>query len=89
MEQFAIEDDYNKDEVMTVFGAMYDRWKEKETKNVENGAGRLGLDGLLTTNVEQLFNQLLVVLHYKGREKKRTKRFGNDIQSEKGNLYKR
>lgn len=44
MEQFAIEDDYNKDEVMSVFGAMYDRRKEKETKNVKNGIGRRGLD---------------------------------------------
>ena len=73
MEQFAIEDDYNKDEVMTVFGAMYDKWKENEIKNVKNGAGRCGLDGLLTTNVERLFNQLLAVLCYKGCEKKNKK----------------
>ena len=73
MEQFAIEDNYNKDEVMAVFGAMYDKWKEKEIKNVKNGVGRCGLDGLLTTNVEHLFNQLLVVLYHKGCEKKNKK----------------
>lgn len=57
-------------EVMSVLGAMYDKWKEKEIKNVKNGVGRSGLDGLTTTNVRRLFNQLLYVLNLKGFLKK-------------------
>lgn len=73
MEDFLINDDFDKDKVMSVLGAMYDNWKEKEIKNVKNGVGSCGLDGLLTTNVEHLFNQLMYVLYYKGCKKKNKK----------------
>lgn len=59
---FVIKDEFDKDEVMDVFGAVYDIWKAKETENVKNGCGRSGLDGMMTVDVWRLFNQLLTVL---------------------------
>ena len=57
-----IKDEFDKDEVMGVLGAVYDFWKAKETRNVRNGCGRSGLDGMMTVDVWRLFNQMLVVL---------------------------
>ena len=57
-----IKDVFDKDEVMGVLGATYDFWKAKEIKNVRNGCGRSGLDGMMTVDVLRLFNQMLVVL---------------------------
>lgn len=57
-----INDEFDKDEVMGVLGEVYDFWKAKETKDVSNGCGRSGLDGMMTVDVWRLFNQMLVVL---------------------------
>lgn len=57
-----IKDEFDKDEVMGVLGAVYDFWKAKETENARNGCGRSGLDGMMTVDIWRLFNQMLVVL---------------------------
>ena len=66
--QFEINDDSDKNEVMSVFEKIYDAWIEKEIKNVKSGKGRCGMAGMMTQDIEALFNQLMVVLYYNSKK---------------------
>ena len=66
--QFKIKDDSDKNEVMSVFEKIYDTWIEQETKNYNNGKGRCGMNGMMTQDIEALFNQLMVVLYYNSKK---------------------
>lgn len=54
----------DKQYVMSVLEKMYDDWKKEEEESVKNGIGRLGIDGMTTTDKKKLFNQLVTLLEY-------------------------
>ena len=66
--QFNIKDDFDKNEVISVLEKIYDAWKEKEIRNVNSGKGRCGMAGMMTQDIEALFNQLMVVLYYNSKK---------------------
>ena len=71
LNELEIKDDYDKKEVMSVLESIYDDWRATEIRNVANGCGRNGMDGMTTQDVEKLFNQIMVVLYYNGMKNKR------------------
>lgn len=52
----------DKHYVMSVLEKMYDDWKKEEEESVKKGVGRLGIDGMTTTDKKKLFNQLVTLL---------------------------
>lgn len=66
LNELEIKDDYDKKEVMSVLESIYDDWRATEIRNVANGCGRSGMDGMTTQDVWRLFNQIMVVLYYNG-----------------------
>jgi len=58
LNELEIKDDYDKKEVMSVLESIYDDWRATEIRNVANGCGRSGMDGMTTQDVWRLFNQI-------------------------------
>ena len=71
LNELEIKDDYDKKEVMSVLESIYDDWRATEIRNVANGCGSRGMDGMTTQDVGRLFNQIMVVLYYNGMRNKR------------------
>lgn len=65
--KLSIKDEFNKEEVMSVLEAMYDDWVATELDDRNSCRGSRGIDGMTTTNIEKLFNQMIVKLYYNGR----------------------
>lgn len=79
LNELEIKDEFNKEEVMSVFSKIYDDWKMTELRDEERGCGRSGMDGMTTQDVKILFNQLVTVLYYNGMRNK-SKHTSNEIK---------
>lgn len=71
LNELEIKDEFNKEEVMSVFSKIYDDWRITELRDEAHGCGRSGIDGMTTQDVWKLFNQIMVVLYYNGMRNKR------------------
>lgn len=62
LDLFPQENKTQKEIVMSALSDMYDKWIEEDNERIECGKGRLGADGMMTTDKMKLFNQLMWVI---------------------------